>query len=579
MMGEGNISIGRYNFEGVTMRTIIFIIFATILNGQIQLRYNENITPTYNEAISWYKQLDMQYSKAKLIEYGKTDIGKPLHLFILSDDQDFCPKTNRYNGKCMILINNAIHPGEPCGVDASLEIAEKLLREDQIPKNVIIGIIPMYNIGGVLNRNSTSRANQNGPEEYGFRGNARNLDLNRDFIKLDSENAKSFTKLFHDWNPDFFIDTHTTNGADYQHIMTLISPNPLGFTPSLQNYVKDDLLPTLYSKMEKAKYPMVPYVSPIQATPESGLEGGVSPPRYSSGYASLFNTFGFISEAHMFKTYTERVEATVAFLDIVINYAKKNSKKIISIRELAQNELAQQKVFTLTWSLDSTRYDMVPFMGYEAKYKKSNVTGFDRLYYDRDSQWAKEIPLYNYFTPNIQVTKPDYYVVPQAWKEVIERLELNSINMIELDSDTVLIGEMYTIMEISNPQQPINGHSLHSNIELEKAHRSKLFYKGDMLIPMNQTGNKYIIQTLEPLAEDSFLRWNFFDSILDQREWFSPYVFEETAEQMLKIDIALKEEFEELKKTNSEFANNPRAQLYWLYQRSPNFESDISPVS
>lgn len=555
-------------------KLLAIVLFTSVAYSQLPLRYSENITPTYDETISWYKQLDKQYSKAKLVEYGKTDIGKPLHLFILSDNQDFCPKPNRDNGKAMVLINNAIHPGEPCGVDASLEIAEKLLREDRIPKNVIIGIIPMYNIGGVLNRNSTSRTNQNGPEEYGFRGNARNLDLNRDFIKLDSENTKSFTKIFHDWNPDFFIDTHTTNGADYQHIMTMISPNPLGFAPSLQKYIEGDLLPTLYSKMEKANFPMVPYVSPIQATPESGLEGGVSPPRYSSGYASLFNTFGFISEAHVFKTYEERVKATIAFLDIVINYAKRNSKKIIMIRERAQNELAQQEVFTLTWSLDSTRYDMVQFMGYEAKYKKSNVTGFDRLYYDRDSAWSKEIPLYNYFTPNIQVTKPDYYVIPQAWKEVIEHLELNNIEMIELESDSVLSGEMYTIMDISNPQQPFNGHFLHSNIELKKVHRSKLFYKGDIIIPMNQTGNKYIIQTLEPLAEDSFFRWNFFDSILDQREWFSPYVFEETAEKMLREDNKLKEEFENFRKIDTEFANDPRAQLYWLYKRSINFEKD-----
>lgn len=548
-------------------------ISSTIFS-QLPLRYKENITPTYEETIAWYKLLDNKYSKAKLIEYGKTDIGKPLHLFIISHDGNFDPNTYRESGKCMVLINNAIHPGEPCGVDASLKIADDLLRKDRIPKNVIIGIIPMYNIGGVLNRNSTSRVNQNGPEEYGFRGNARNLDLNRDFIKLDSENAKSFTKIFHEWNPDFFIDTHTTNGADYQHIMTMIGPNPLGYAPSLQSFITNDLMPTLYSKMEKADFPMVPYVSPIQATPESGLKGGVSSPRYSSGYTALFNTFGFISEAHMFKTYEERVKSTIAFLEIVINYANKNSKKIVKIRERADNELAEQEIFTLTWSLDSTRYDMVPFMGYEAKHKKSNVTGFDRLYYDKSFKWSKEIPMYNYFTPNIQVTKPEYYVVPQAWKEVIERLKLNNIELIALDKDTILSGEMYTIIDVGNPQQPFNGHFLHSKIEIEKSQKSRKFYKGDYLIPINQVGNKYIVRTLEPQARDSFFRWNFFDSILDQREWFSPYVFEETAEKMLNEDRNLKEEFEELKRTDINFAENPRAQLYWLYQRSDNFEKD-----
>ncbi|MBU0528216.1 hypothetical protein KKF86_00430, partial [bacterium] len=409
------------------MRTLIIIFLSSSLFGQIPLKYNENITPTYDEAISYYKQLDKQYKSAKLLTYGLTDIGKPLHLFVISSDKEFNPSTYRSNGKCMIMINNAIHPGEPCGVDASIEFAENLLRNNKIPENVIIGIIPAYNIGGVLNRNSTSRANQNGPEEYGFRGNARNLDLNRDFIKLNSKNAKSITKIFHEWNPDFFIDTHTTDGADYQHVMTLLSPHPLSYPPVMQNFVKNELLSSLYASMENAGFPSVPYVSPINETPESGLWSGVSSPRFSNGYGTLFNTFSFISEAHMFKTYAERVESTIAFLNSVLDFAKTNSENIIALREKANESIKSQELFTLTWEIDTTRYDLINFNGYEAEYKPSKVTGFDRLYYNRDKPWTKQIPVYNYFTPGIQVTKPDYYVLPQAWGEVIERLELNNI--------------------------------------------------------------------------------------------------------------------------------------------------------
>jgi len=556
------------------MRSIIIILFSSIMFGQIPLKYHENITPTYDEAIAWYKQLDKKYKTAKLITYGKTDIGKPLHLFVISADKDFNPLTYRAKGKCMIMINNAIHPGEPCGVDASIKIADDLLRENKIPKNVIIGIIPAYNIGGVLNRNSTTRANQNGPEEYGFRGNARNLDLNRDFIKLDSENAKSLTKIFHVWNPDFFIDTHTTNGADYQHVMTLISPHPLSYPPIMQNFVKKELLPSLYTSMENTGSPSVPYVSPLKEIPESGLEGGVGTPRFSNGYASVFNTFGFISEAHMFKTYTERVEATTAFLNSVIDYTKSNTKKIIALREKANESIKYQEVFTLSWDADTTKFDLINFNGYKAEYKPSKVTGLDRLYYNRDQPWTKQIPVYNYFTPGIQVKKPSYYVLPQAWREVIERLELNNIEFKRFCKDTVIIGEMYIIENVANPSEPYNGHFPHSKIELKTVSKSRQFCKGDILIPMNQVGNRYIIETLEPQARDSFFRWNFFDSILDQREYFSPYVFEETAEKMLATNAELKKEFEELKANDEEFAKNARWQLYFLYQRSPNFESD-----
>jgi hypothetical protein len=133
---------------------------------------------------------------------------------------------------------------------------------------------------------------------------------------------------------------------------------------------------------------------------------------------------------------------------------------------------------------------------------------------------------------------------------------------------------MYIIENVANPSEPYNGHFPHAKIELKTVNKSRQFYKGDILIPMNQVGNRYIIETLEPQANDSFFRWNFFDSILDQREYFSPYVFEETAEKMLLNDEELKKEFEELKSNDEDFAKNARAQLYWLYKRSPNFEAD-----
>jgi hypothetical protein len=556
------------------MRSFIIILLSSFLVGQNPLKYNENITPTYEETITYYRQLDNEYKVAKLFTYGLTDIGKPLHLFVISSDKKFNPDTYRSKNKCMIMINNAIHPGEPCGVDASIEFAEDLLRNNKIPKNVIIGIIPTYNIGGVLNRNSTTRANQNGPKEYGFRGNARNLDLNRDFIKLDSENAKSITKIFHDWKPDFFIDTHTTNGADYQYIMTLISPHPLNFSPLLPDFVKTELLPNLYSSMESVGFPMVPYVGSERDNLEAGLRFGPNPPRYSDGYATLFNSFGFISEAHMLKTYSERVESTIAFLNSILNFAKTNSNEIIKLRYKANEYLKSQKIFTLTWKSDTTKYDLINFDGYETEYKPSKVTSYDRLFYNRDKPWTKQIPLFSYFTPGIQVAKPDYYVLPQAWSEVIERLKLNNIEFNRLSKDTVITGEMYIIEDVANPKVPFNGHFIHSKIELKTVTKTRQFYKDDILIPMNQAGNKYLIETLEPQARDSFFRWNFFDSILDQREYFSSYIFEDTAEKMLINDAKLKKDFEDKKTNDEEFEKNAREQLYYLYKRSPNFETD-----
>jgi len=155
----------------------------------------------------------------------------------------------RKQDKRVLLINNGIHPGEPEGIDASMMLARDLLKGNKIPANVVICIIPLYNIDGSHNRTSTSRANQNGPLAYGFRGNSRNLDLNRDFIKTDSKNSASFQQIFNTWNPEVFVDTHTSNGSDYQYTMTLIPTQKDKLNQVLSTYLTGQMVPSLYKEM------------------------------------------------------------------------------------------------------------------------------------------------------------------------------------------------------------------------------------------------------------------------------------------------------------------------------------------
>jgi hypothetical protein len=186
---------------------------------------NNNYTPTYQEIIDFYNTIAQKSGFIQVTTFGSTDSGFPLHEIVLSK-HGFDPKQIKSTNLPVLLINNGIHPGEPCGIDASMIFARNILQTamlDSVLDKMVIVIIPVYNIGGCLNRSSTSRANQNGPDSYGFRGNAKNYDLNRDFIKADAANTRSFYTVFKKWDPDIFVDTHTSNGADYQYTMTLIA--------------------------------------------------------------------------------------------------------------------------------------------------------------------------------------------------------------------------------------------------------------------------------------------------------------------------------------------------------------------
>lgn len=190
---------------------------------------NGNQTTTYEECITFYHELDRLYEEVSYFSYETTSVGKSLDLVVISKEKNFDANALRTSDKRIYLINNGIHPGEPDGIDASMMFARDVLTKEELKPildHVVILIIPAYNVSGMLNRGSFSRVNQNGPEEYGFRGTAQNYDLNRDFVKCDSREAIAFTQIFQQWKPEIMVDTHVSNGADYQYTMTLISTQP-----------------------------------------------------------------------------------------------------------------------------------------------------------------------------------------------------------------------------------------------------------------------------------------------------------------------------------------------------------------
>jgi len=535
----------------------------------------QNKSLNYEETILAYQNLDKLYPNARLFTKGLTDIGRPLHLFVISSDQIFDPVAARTKNKSIILINNGIHPGEPDGIDASVRLSQAYLDGKlPLPDNVVICIIPVYNIDGSLRQGCCTRANQNGPVSQGFRGNAQNLDLNRDFIKCDSENARSFTEIFREWDPDVFIDTHVSNGSDYQYTMTLISTQHNKLGGEAGRFIKNKMTPALFDRMKKAGHEMAPYVNTrkYDFPPENGIFGFMETPRYASGYAALFGSLSFVPETHMLKPFPKRVDATIKLLEIMVNYTSENSAEIQEVRKKDREAVKKQSSFVLAWEADTTHFEMIPFHGFEAEYRTSRVTGLEQLYYNTRKPFTRETRFYDHYLPVEVVNKPSFYVVPQAWKKVIERMQLNKVGMSRLESDTSLLVGTYIIDDFKSGTAPYEGHYLHHSVKLRHERKTLRYHKGDYLIPVNQESNRYIVETLEPHAPDSWFAWGFFDAILQQKEWFSAYVFDEMAEQILKENPALKNEFEEKRKNDPEFSKSSWQQLYFIYRNSAYFE-------
>jgi len=314
---------------------------------------NGTETDTYQGIINHYKFLSENYPEISMDSIGETDSGKPLHIVTLNPDASFNFTEIRKN-KRVLLINNGIHPGESDGIDATLLLFRDIVQgKIESPKNTVLVTIPIYNIGGSLNRNSGTRTNQNGPKEYGFRGNARNYDLNRDFIKSDTKNARTFAQIFHLVKPDVFIDNHVSNGADYQYTLTHLFTQHNKLGGDLSDYLHTQMMPKLEKKLANKNWDITPYVNVFNKVPEKGFSQFMDSPRYSTGYTTLWNTLGMMVETHMLKPYKQRVEGTYELMKSMLKITEEDGEKIAKLREESFKNFSKKKTYSLAWKTDT----------------------------------------------------------------------------------------------------------------------------------------------------------------------------------------------------------------------------------
>ena len=566
------------------MRYILFLIvcFFSVVHssfGQIPPtifeQSNGTKTPEYKEIIDWWKKIDAASPKVKMLQKGNTDANIPLNLVLVNNSGIFDIQKIKKSNLRIILINNGIHPGEPDGIDASILLVRDIVANKyKLPDNVVLAIIPVFNIGGSLNRSSFYRIDQDGPEEFGSRGNSQNLDLNRDFIKNDSRETSSFATIFHELDPDIFLDNHVSNGADYQHVITLLSTHHDKLNPVMGKYLKQNFVPDLYTRMHTKNYDLVPYVNHwSNKKVESGWNGFWDSPRYSTGYAALFHCFSFMTETHMLKPYKKRVNATYAMMQSLIEFASENSYKINDIRKKAKQETINQILFPLNFVHDTTIIDTIVFKGYESFYKPSPVSGFPRLYYDTTQPFTKRIPYFNGFRSTDTVSKPKAYIIPQGWWKVTDRLKQNNVKMSQLPNDTSILVEHYRITGY-NIAGKYEGHHLNTNVQTSTNLQRINFRKGDYYIPMNQVANKFLIEVLEPTAEDSYFAWNFFDPILNRKEGYAAYVFEDKAAKILETYPYIQDSINAKKQMNPGFPKSGKELLDYIFELSPYYEPD-----
>ena len=552
---------------------------------------NYQTTPDYADTMAYLNRVAAAApGQVKIEAFGTTGEGRELDIVIASKDGDFDPARIHASQRPIVLVQNSIHAGEMDGKDSCLALLRDMVitrTQAALLDNAVFVFIPMYNADGHERRSPYNRINQDGPEVMGWRGNGTNLNLNRDYLKLDTPEARAFMKMFHEWLPDFFVDDHVTDGADYQYDVTFtIDDGPNVYGPTAR-WIDSVVTPTLEKDVDAAPGHLA---SPTYITlnddtdPAKGLGFNDDPPRFSTGYMILENRPGMLVELHMLKDYKTRVTGNYELLKSLMNVVGRDAAKLIKLNTEADAEAShlgahplgnQQFPLKLVWGGETTPF---LFRGYKYTRQLSEVSGTMWVKYSHEP-WDVSLPIATGFKVTASTTPPAAYIIPRQWTQVIDVLAAHQVEMKRTSVAWTGSVETYRCTGMQWNRAPFEGR--HPIFPGEGAREPGKFGHcdlvtdtvtypaGSVVVELNQRLSKVAIQWLEPAGPDSAMAWGFFDSIFEQKEYGEAYVTEKLARDMMAKDPKLTEEFERKVESDPEFAANPYARLDFFYQHSP----------
>ena len=552
-------------------------------------------TPRYDETMAYVRRVAAAAPKqVRVTLFGKTGAGRDLVAVIVSRDGVFDPAALHQTNRPIVLIQNAIHAGEMDGKDSCLALLREMVvtkTQAKLLDRAVVVMLPIYNADGHERFGPYNRINQNGPEEMGWRTQARNLNLNRDYMKADAPETRALLKLFQAWLPDFFVDDHVTDGADYQYDTTYAIDSGPDVNPALARWIREQLKPYIEKSVSATGHVIGEYVGVGESNPRGGLTVGQDAPRFSTGLMVLQNRPGFLVEMHMLKDYKTRVTGNYELLRALLEVINRDADALLrmnreadaaTIRAGQQYDAAARFPLRLQATEASVPFH---FLGYKRVVELSEVSGVPWTRFSHEPE-NLDIPLHNELKATVTVAPPRAYIVPAQWTSVIDVLSAHELKMVRTTAPWSAEVETYRC-SAKWGERPYEGrHALAGISEFapgsgtppltcERVREKMAFPAGSAVLPLDQRAAKVAIHFLEPQGPDSAVAWGFFDAIFEQKEYGESYVLEKLARDMMAKDANLKAEFEQKVASDKEFAADPRARLNFFFRHSPWWDPQI----
>lgn len=556
---------------------------------------NFKTTPSYNETVNWFKKLTAASPLLSMVSIGKSAEGRDIYMIIASTDTDKSPQSLKNSKKPLMLAQAGIHSGEIDGKDAGMMLLRDIAfgKKKELLIEVNFLFIPILSVDAHENSSAFNRPNQRGPENMGWRTNSQNLNLNRDYAKLDTNEVRAVVTVINEYNPSLYMDIHVTDGADYQYDITYTGAGVEGNSPAIFNWLETKFKPTVDEDLKANGHIPGPLLFALNDRDFSKgritLTGGA---RFSDSYGNLRHLTTILVENHSLKPYKQRVLGTYVLLESTLRLLEKEGQSLQEITE-ADKSIRDKKIPTaykvpqmknkvdfeslalLKASDESTPPDTFLLLGIESKIHKSTITNADYIEWLGRPKTMK-VAHYKESDPIDWITRPKGYWVPASCNVVIERLKIHGIEMEVLTVAREVAVEMYRIedakFENENHQSlPYEGHMQVSGTT-KTEFRKEIFSPGSVYISTNQPLGDLAMTLLEPKSKDSFFSWGFFLNIFQRTEYIEAYVMEPMAKIMLEDSPELKKEFEQKIAQDKDFANDPNAIFSWFYSKTKYYD-------
>ncbi len=545
-------------------------------------------TGRYDEVITLCGAFAKAYPDAvRCTQFGTTPEGRPMQALVVSRSGALTPEAARAKGVPVLLVQGGIHAGEIDGKDAGFLALRQLLDGEAAAgalEDLVIVFVPVFNVDGHERFKAWNRPNQRGPEEMGWRTTGQNYNLNRDYLKADSAEMQAMLALVDAWDPIVTADLHVTNGAKFEHDVSIqVEPGHAGDAGLRQagRALRDSVIAKLASQ-GALPVPFYPAFD-VNDDPTSGFTDVVSPPRFSTGYFQLRNRFGMLVETHAWKDYPHRVKTTRNTVVDLVELAAREGRRWQALAQAADAntaKLAGQPV-ALDYRATSKARE-IDFRGYAYTRTPSAISGASMTRYDETTPQLWKMQLRDDVQPTLTIKAPKGgYVVPAAHAAWVgAKLRQHGVTFRSLER--ALPDTAVDAFRASKATFSPGSTESHQRLALDGAWapETRDIEAGSLFVPIDQPKARLLMAMLEPQAPDALAAWGEFNNAFERKEYMEAYVAEEVAREMLAKDPALQAEFERRLREDAAFAKDPFERLDFFARRHASWDDrfNLYPV-